>query len=162
MPEIATLGVVGSGWRAEFFVRLAGLLPDRFALVGAAVRRPENAERISAQWGVPAYLSPDELIAKQAPDFVVASVPWDVNPEVVGGLVEAGAHVLSETPPAPDADGLRRLWSRVGASGLVQVAEQYLMLPGHAARRTLVERGTIGRATSVHRSEEHTSELQSP
>ncbi|AXI78582.1 Gfo/Idh/MocA family protein [Peterkaempfera bronchialis] len=155
MTTAVTFGVVGSGWRAEFFVRLASLLPDRLTLVGAAVRRAETADDISRRWKVPAYLSPEELVGKQRPDFVISSVPWPVNPEVVATLAESGVRVLSETPPAPDADGLRRLWARVGGSDLVQVAEQYLLMPGHAARRALVERGVLGRPTSVQVSSTH-------
>jgi predicted dehydrogenase len=112
---------VGGGWRAEFFARLAGLLPERLTLVGAAVRRPDAAAEATRRWSVAAYLSPAELVAAQRPDFVVTSLPWAVNPEVVASLVEAGVRVLSETPPAPDADGLRSLWARVGGRGLVQV-----------------------------------------
>jgi len=74
---------------------------------------------------------------------------------VIAELVDGGARVLAETPPAPDADGLRALWARVGDSGLVQVAEQYLLMPGHAARRELVRRGVIGAATSVQVSSTH-------
>ena len=150
-----TFGIVGGGWRAEFFARLAALLPEELTLLGAAVRRPESAEEIGERWGVPAYLSPGELIAKQRPEFVVTSVPWPVNPEVIGTLVEAGVPVLAETPPAPDAEGLRALWSRVGERRLVQVAEQYLLMPGHAARRELVRLGLIGTPTSVQVSSTH-------
>jgi hypothetical protein len=39
--------------------------------------------------------------------------------------VELEGPGLCETPPAPDLEGLRSLWAAVGASGLVQVAEQY-------------------------------------
>ncbi|MFJ6214938.1 Gfo/Idh/MocA family protein [Streptomyces sp. NPDC092296] len=155
MTTTATFGVVGGGWRAEFFVRLAAMLPDRLTLVGAAVRRAESVEPLSRRWQVPVYLSPEELVAKQRPDFVISSVSWDANPEIVATLVESGVRVLSETPPAPDADGLRRLWDRVGGSGAVQVAEQYLLMPGHAARRALVERGVIGQPTSVQISSTH-------
>src|SRR5690606_6393465 len=49
----------------------------------------------------------------------------------------------------PDADGLRRLWDDVGPSGLVQVAEQYLLMPGHAARLEVVRSGLIGTPTQV-------------
>ncbi|HZU56386.1 MAG TPA: Gfo/Idh/MocA family oxidoreductase [Actinocrinis sp.] len=154
-PTPTTFGIIGSGWRAEFFVRLAALLPDRLTLVGVAARRTQTAERITSDWRVPAYLSPQELISKQNPDFVVTSVSWPANPEVIAVAVEAGVKVLAETPPAPDADGLRALWARVGERRMVQVAEQYLLMPGHAARRELVERGTIGRPTSVQVSSTH-------
>jgi predicted dehydrogenase len=151
----ATFGIVGSGWRAEFFARLAALMPDRLTLVGAAVRRAQSAEGVARRWAVPAYLSPGELVAKQRPDFVVTSVPWAVNPEVIATVAESGTAVLAETPPAPDAEGLRELWARVGDRRLVQVAEQYLLMPGHAARREIVARGLIGTPTSVQVSSTH-------
>jgi predicted dehydrogenase len=150
-----TFGIVGTGWRADFFARLASLLPEQLTLVGGAVRRAETVDDVAGRWKVPVYLSPQELVAKERPDFVITSVPWSVNPEVVADLAGSGVRVLSETPPAPDADGLRKLWDRVGGTGLVQVAEQYLLMPGHAARRALVERGVIGRPTSVQVSSTH-------
>ncbi|MEY9855790.1 putative dehydrogenase [Catenulispora sp. GAS73] len=150
-----TFGIVGRGWRADFFARLAALLPERLTLVGAAVRRADAAEEVARRWSVPAYLSPAELVAKQHPDFVVVCVPWPATPEITAALVDDGVRVLAETPPAPDADGLRALWARVGGREMVQVAEQYLLLPGHAARRELVRRGVIGQPTSVQVSSTH-------
>jgi predicted dehydrogenase len=43
----------------------------------------------------------------------------------------------------------------VGASGLVQVAEQYLLMPGHAARLAIAGSGAIGQPTSVQLSSTH-------
>jgi predicted dehydrogenase len=158
--ELAMVGpskfaIVGSGWRAEFFARLARLLPERLTLVGAAVRRPESVEEVSQRWGTAVYLSPDELVSKQHPEFVITSIPRSVNPEVVAALVASGAPVLSETPPATDLEGMRKLWAEVGDSQLVQVAEQYLLLPGHAARLEVVKRGLIGQPTSAQVSSTH-------
>jgi predicted dehydrogenase len=104
--------------------------------------------------GVPTYRTLDEALTAK-PDFVVLSVPWPVTPEMTRQLVAAGVPVLAETPPAPDLDGLRSLWQDVGASGLVQVAEQYMMMPLHAARLQLVRDGLIGRPTSVQVSSTH-------
>ena len=150
-----TFGIVGAGWRAEFFVRLARLLPDQLTLLGVSVRRSAAAEQLTRQWGIPAFLSPAELVQSRRPDFVISCVPPSANPEVVTVLAESGVPVLSETPPAPDLDGLRKLWARVGSRDLVQVAEQYLLMPGHAARRELVTRGVIGQPTSVQVSSTH-------
>jgi predicted dehydrogenase len=62
---------------------------------------------------------------------------------------------MCETPPATDLAGMRALWKDVHSSELVQVAEQYLLLPGHVARRKLLEQGVIGRPTSVQVSSTH-------
>ncbi|WP_329370273.1 Gfo/Idh/MocA family oxidoreductase [Streptomyces sp. NBC_00669] len=171
-------GIVGSGWRSEFFVRLARALPERLAVAGVVTRSAERAEQVRTAWGVPAYRTVGELLAAE-PEFVIPSVPWDVTPGVVRDLVEQGVPVLAETPPAPDAAGLRELWSAVGGArraatgggggmasasasasaadggALVQVAEQYVLMPGHAARIALVRDGVIGAATSVQLSSTH-------
>jgi predicted dehydrogenase len=149
-------GIVGSGWRTEFFRKLAGLLPEELELAGVAVRRPERADELRAAWGIPAFLTPGEMLREVAPAFVISSVPWAANPQIVTDLVRSGAKVLSETPPAPDAGQLRALWSGVGTRDAVQVAEQNPMLPGHAARASLVEKGIIGRPTNVQISSTHT------
>jgi predicted dehydrogenase len=155
MSQPTRFGLVGYGWRAQYFLKLAALFPDRLQAAGVAVRRTETGERVRDRWKIPAYASPAELIAHERPDFVISSVPWAANPGVVRDLVEADVPVLSETPPAPDLDGLRALWRQVGPSGLVQVAEQYPLMPPHAARARLVADGVIGRPTSVQVSSTH-------
>jgi predicted dehydrogenase len=148
-------GIVGTGWRAEFYLRLARLLPTQVEVVGLVGHSPDRTEAASKRWGVPAHGSVAELVASQRPDFVVVSVPWAATPGLVQAAVELGVPVLSETPPAPDLDGLRRLWQAVGASGLVQVAEQYALMPSHASRLALARSGAIGTVTSVQVSSTH-------
>ncbi len=155
MDSPSSIGVIGSGWRAEFFLRLASLLPERFTVVGVTARRAAVAEDVRARWNVATYSTPAELVRKQKPDFVISSVPPSANPEVVTELVAAGTKVLCETPPAPDLAGLRALWAGVGASDAVQVAEQYLAFPGHSARHELVRSGVIGTVGSVQVSSTH-------
>jgi predicted dehydrogenase len=119
------------------------------------VHRPGSVEEVSQRWGVPVYLSPEELFRKTRPDFVLTCVPRTVNPAIVTSLVDLGAHVLTETPPAPDVAGMRSLWAAVSARKLVQVGEQYHLYPGHSARLEVVRRGLLGRPTSVQVSSTH-------
>ena len=151
----AKIAVVGSGWRAEFFIRLALMLPDEFELVGILLRDPLKAEAIAHKWHVPTFLSISELLSSVKPDFAIVAVPREINPELVVELVSNKVRVLCETPPAADLDGLRKLWQEVGHTKLVQVAEQYLLLPGHAARLSAVDSGAIGTPTSVQVSSTH-------
>ncbi|WP_345943699.1 Gfo/Idh/MocA family oxidoreductase [Streptomyces sp. SID3212] len=161
-------GLVGTGWRSEFFVRLARALPGRLTVVGVVSRSAERAAEVEAAWGVPVHRSVESLMAGTGagagaggegggvrPEFVIPSVPWDATPRVTEELVALGVPVLAETPPAPDAEGLRDLWRATGAGGLVQVAEQYPLMPGHAARLRLVRDGVIGDVTSVQLSSTH-------
>lgn len=155
MSTGGTFGVIGSGYRAQLLVSVAQRVPDRLTLVGAAVHRPESVDEVGRRWGVPVYLSPEELYRKASPDFVLTCVPRTVNPAVVSTLVGMGAHVLTETPPALDLARMRGLWDAVGARELVQVGEQYHLYPGHAARYELVRRGLLGKPTSVQVSSTH-------
>ena len=155
MATATKFGIVGTGWRSRFFLKLASLLPDRLEVVGIVGRTAERAEVAAGQWGVRAYASLPELVAAGHPDFVVSAVPWGVTPDVARGAVELGTPILCETPPAPDLEGLRSLWSAVGAGGLVQVAEQYALMPSHASRLTLARSGAIGQVTSVQVSSTH-------
>lgn len=151
----ARYGIVGSGWRTGFFQRLARLMPARFAVTGVVTRTAERGAEVTAEWGVPTFRTVGELLAADRPDFVIVSVPWALTPVVTTELVGLDMPVLAETPPAPDVPGLRSLWSDVGASGLVQVAEQYMMMPGHDARLRLARSGALGTITSVQVSSTH-------
>lgn len=148
-------GIIGSGWRSAFFLRLARAAPDRFRATGVVTRSAERGAEVTAAWGVRTFRSAAELLAAEPPDFVIVSVPWAVTPDATREVVALGARVLAETPPAPDLPGLRALWDDVGASGLVQVAEQYLLMPGHAARLAVVNEGIVGEPTSVQVSSTH-------
>jgi predicted dehydrogenase len=140
---MTTFVVVGAGWRAEMFWRLAGAV-DGLECLGAVVRSPRELP-------VPVLNSLDDV----RPDFVVTAVSWEANPGVIVDAVGRGLPVLSETPPAPDLAGLHALWDAVGGRDLVQVAEQYLLVPAHAARLAAVRDGVIGTPTQVQVSSTH-------
>jgi len=153
-PRI-TFGIVGGGWRSHLLLRLADAAPGRLNAAGVVTRTADAGERVTARWGVPTYRTIDELLKAEDVDYVVAAVSWPAMPGVIRDLVAAGMAVLAETPPAPDLDRMRSLWGDVAGSGLVQVAEQYLLMPGHAARHTVIQDGVIGQATSVEISSTH-------
>jgi predicted dehydrogenase len=149
------IAIIGAGWRSEFFIRIAQLLPEKFEIVGVVARKDEIQSALTERFGVQAYSSISQLLSKNKPDYAISSVSWDSNPSVVEELVSAGVYVLCETPPAPTLEGLQKLWAAVGSSGMVQVAEQYLSLPGHSARLAITKSGVIGDVTSVELSSTH-------
>jgi hypothetical protein len=55
--------IVGAGWRAEFFLRIARTLPDRFRIAGMAVRNGEKGKAVEAAWGVSTFRDIDGLLA---------------------------------------------------------------------------------------------------
>ena len=138
---MTTFALIGGGFRAQTLLRVAHQL-STVRCAGAVLRTPRPLD-------VPTFPSLEALLREVSADFVLTAT---LKPATAGAIVEAvdrGLPVLAETPPAPDLDGLRALWSAVGASGLVQVAEQYALMPAHAARAALVATGAIGRPTQV-------------
>jgi len=148
--------LVGGGWRAEFYLRVAAACPDRFRLTGLVVRNAEKGAALTEQWNVPTFRTLEELLDGESPRFVVTSVPWAANPEVVLALVQRGVPVLSETPPAPDVETMRTLYAAVQErNGLVQVAEQYHLQPMHQARLRVAAGGKLGTVSQAQVSVAH-------
>ncbi len=152
--EPVRFAIVGGGWRAEFYLRIARALPERFAVVGMVVRDGHAGARLEQQFGVPTHRTLDALLATCRPSFVVTSVSWAANPGLVRELVERGLPVLSETPPAPDLPAMLALWQACQGAP-VQVAEQYIYQPHHAARLALIETGLLGAVSQAQVSAAH-------
>ncbi|MDR6292162.1 MULTISPECIES: Gfo/Idh/MocA family protein [Inquilinus] len=154
MPP-CNFAIVGPGWRTEFFLRAARALPDRFRIDGVVVRDPARGAAFEAQWGLPTFRSTEALLRLTRPRFAVVSVPQPAAPGVIAELAAAGMPVLSETPPAPDLEGLLRLAELVRGGARLQVAEQYFLQPTHAARLALIAAGRIGTPSHAHVSVAH-------
>lgn len=147
--------LVGGGWRAEFYLRVARALSRDLAVDGVVVRNREKGVDFERRWAVKTYRTTDELLRATDPDFVVTCVSWESNPLIVEQITSHDLPVLSETPPAPDLAGLSKLWSLVAKGARIQVAEQYIYQPHHAARLALIESGDLGTISQVQVSVAH-------
>jgi len=140
--------VVGTGWRALFFIRAAKNLPELFEVTGVLTRTKERAEQFEKEHGVKTFTDMDELLGTQ-PEFVVSCVTRSAIADTTLALMERGANVLSETPLANDEETLLKVyetWKRTGVT--LQLAEQYFLYPNHAARAALVRKGLLGEVSS--------------
>lgn len=155
MDDQVSFAIVGAGWRSEFYLRVAQALPERFRVCRVLVRSTEKAEAISKKWNVNAITGSLDDLLKCSPDFVVTSVPWNVNPGLLTELSARKMPVLSETPPAPDVEQMRELWASVGGDARVQVAEQYPFQPLHAARIAIAGSGKLGNVSHAYVSAAH-------
>jgi hypothetical protein len=139
-----SFGLIGGGWRSEFYLRIARDLPEQFPLAGVVVRRPEERERLGRDWSVPTFGTVEELLAKGRADFVVTSVSATANRALLEFFSGRDIPVLSETPIGTDLSQLQRVSELAHAGARIQVAEQYLFQPAHAARLALVRSGRLG------------------
>ena len=139
---MSSFAVIGSGFRSAIYWEVAAGV-DGLDCVGVVTRRPRALP-------VPAYDSVGALLRDHQVDFVVTSTTPAVTPQLIVESVGRGLPVLTETPPAWSADEITDLWRTVGTAHLVQVAEQYHLMPLHAARLAAVEGGVIGRVGQTH------------
>ena len=151
----ARFGLVGRGWRADFYLRLTRQLPDHAVCAGIVTRDAGAGAALEREWGVPTFRDVGSLVAATAPELVVTSVAADAGPAVLRSAVETGVAVLAETPPATDVEQLRALWAAVGPADRVQVAEQHPYLPAVVALRALLQRGVLGQPSSAQVSWTH-------
>jgi len=142
--------IVGGGWRSEFYLKAAKALPERFEVCGMVIRDEVKGKVFENKLGVKTFRSVEELLEFTAPSFVVVSVGLDAAPIVTRQLVEKNIPVLTETPPAPDVEGLIEINKLTGYGTKIQVAEQYNLQPLHAARLSIAKSGKLGNVNQVN------------
>jgi predicted dehydrogenase len=138
---------VGLGYRWQAFKRVLNDM-EGFEPVAMVLRRPLNA-------GVPVYTDLDECLGRAKADMVISFTPPTVTPQVIATCAAHQMPLLAETPPAMTMAELAAL-EQASSSGLIQIAEQYAMMPGHAARLAAVARGLIGEVSQVQISSTQT------
>ena len=146
--------IVGSGWRAMFYVRIALRYPQCFKLRYLLCRTKEKAERIHKEYGIP-VTTDIEMCERACPDFVVVAVDRDSKFAVTKQWLEKGCAVLSETPAAETVDKLEELWALSRRGARLQIAEQYIRYPLIAAGLRAIERGLLGDPYAVDLSLAH-------
>lgn len=134
------IALVGSGWRAETWARLIGVLPG-FRLTSVLVRNAQKAELFSARFGVKTVFS-EEALLSDSPDLVLVCVPKGDNFSVTERFVRVGVKTLCETPAGRTKEE-REIFS--SWEGKVRVAEQYPLQPRFRALSALISSGALGR-----------------
>ncbi|MEK3913348.1 Gfo/Idh/MocA family protein [Paenibacillus sp. FSL H7-0331] len=151
MAKPATFSIIGgSGFRAQYFLRIAQALPEQFRISGMVVRDESKGRAMEDQWHVATYRSLEQLLANEQPDFVVLSVSSSAAFDYMVQLSERGIPVLAETPPAPNLEGLLQVYDKLIRQGArIQVAEQYQFHPIQEARSTIIQSGQLGSVNQV-------------
>jgi predicted dehydrogenase len=145
-----SFGLVGAGWRGEFYLRIARDLPETFPLVGVVVRDAGKREILRERWEARTYASVEDLIAAEKPAFVVTCIPPAANLPLLESLAQRKTPVLSETPAGLTLPDLHRIATLAANGARIQIAEQYLFQPMHTARMKLVLDGKLG---TVHEAD---------
>lgn len=148
-------GLIGSGWRAEFYIRIAKALPEKFELTGVVIRDREKGEAFAAKFGVNVVQSLEELLNNQL-DYVVLSIKRGIVSDYLIELFKRGIPVLCETPPGETIEALEELWEQaVKYNAKVQIAEQYFVQPLYSAWLKVIQDGKLGEVSNINLSSLH-------
>jgi len=148
-------GLIGSGWRAEFYIRIAKAIPDQFELTNVLIRNKEKGKAFAEKFDVKVVHSLDELVHDQ-PDYVVLSIKRGVVTDYLIDLFKRGIPVLSETPPGESIEALETLWDQYKKyDAKIQVAEQYFYQPLYASWLKVIEDGKLGEIENINISSLH-------
>jgi Oxidoreductase family, NAD-binding Rossmann fold len=154
MVKPITFAVIGGGWRAEFFFRIAQAMPEKFRIAGCLAKTEATRARLKSGWSFPVFDDLNALL-NEGPEFVVTSVPRAASGPLLVQLASQDMPVLAETPPASDLQGLIELWRNLPKNARIQVAEQYPFQPLHAARLAFARSGKLGDIRQVQISVAH-------
>ena len=149
-------GLIGSGWRAEFYIRIAKAVPEKFDLTAVLIRDEEKGRKFSEKFGVKVVNSLDALM-EDKPEFVVLAIKRGCVTDYLLQLFEKGIPVLTETPPGESQEDLQKLWAAYEKyqQPKVQVAEQYFLQPLYASWHKAIELGLLGNVENINISALH-------
>lgn len=137
------LAVIGAGWRAHYYIRIASALPDLFERPIVLVRSREKAEVLRSEESLYATDRPEE-VEEYSPHLIVCAVRKGEIFDVSLPWLRKGFTVLGETPAAMSLPDLIKIWEAKTLGAKYFVAEQYVCYPEISAMLRVLRQGLIG------------------
>jgi predicted dehydrogenase len=145
------VAIIGTAARSDYlYGPILQALPHEVELVSVWGRSEPSARRLGETLRAPWYTDLDRLMRETAPEIGIVSVAYNANGEVGLAAVEAGLHVLLETPIAHklvEADAIIAAAQQRGRK--IEIAEQFHRRPLEQIKLELIKSGLFGR---VHTS----------
>ena len=146
------IAIIGAGWRAETYYKIASLVDDFKVSVGV-VRNSEKAKEIENKYGVKTVKDINGLSSFSV-DFAVSCVSKANIYSVAQQLSLLNIPVLTETPAGfTEKDGENLI--ELAKNFKIQVAEQYFMQPRFIALNNIIKSGEIGEVNNLYISCAH-------
>ncbi len=146
--------IIGGGWRSEFYLRIAVLIPEKFSVACICIRNKERAKEIAKKFDVKIVETIDEL--KSIPcDFIVNCINKSDISDLSFELAKEGYAVLAETPACVDKEHADSLLKSYNEKYKIQVAEQLHLKPMYQAIKRIIDKGIIGEPRYINISVAH-------
>ena len=135
--------LVGGGWRAEFYLRIATRMPSRYKISAIYCENSELRSRYE-QMGFDCFDNLQSALTYAAFSFVVVCVNRFATQDIIYQLSKKEYPILTETPIATSLENLQSFYQTFKGNTNIQVAEQYHLRPDQQARNRIIESGIIG------------------
>jgi predicted dehydrogenase len=146
------VAMIGTARRSDYlYGPIINALPEEVELVSVWGRSESSARQLGESLGAPWYTDLERLVRDTAPEIGIVSVAYSANGEVGLMAVEAGLHVLLETPIAHKLAEADAIIAAAQARGLkIEVAEQFHRRPMEQIKLKLIQAGLFGRVYTAY------------
>lgn len=140
--------LIGYGYRAKFYLRIAKALPKDFEVVGVFVIDNQTKQEVMEKEGVFATKEKNDIVNLK-PDFIVNASPKDLTHDISLDWIRLGLNVLQETPLAISYEQLEETWKNPWIKNNYQIAEQYILYPEIESLIAIVKSHIIGEVHDI-------------
>ena len=144
-------GIIGAGWRSEFYLRIAALLPNTFKVSGIYIRNKQKQGEYSKKYNAPIFDTLEKLLQTDY-YFIVSCVNKTGICDTVRELKGKNIPLLTETPIGTSNKEIDDFLAEIKPDWRVQVAEQFHFQPRNAAIKGVIDSGILGEITQVQLS----------
>ena len=149
------VGLAGTGWRAQMYVRVMEALGAEYEISAVYVHSEASKEREEKTFPGKVYTDYDAFLETK-PDCVIFMLKYGAALPFAEKAMEHGIPVFCETPPATTVEELNAWYqAKERYNGKVQVAEQYCFQPYYQALIKMIEDGKLGTVSNLELSQAH-------
>ena len=139
--------IIGGGWRAEFYLRIANAIPEKFHVSAICVRNSERRQYITEKFHVKVLSSIEECL-QESFDFIVNCINTEDISDLSVELADRGYYVLSETPVIKKPES-GHCYEKI------QIAEQFHLKGTYQTLKKIIDLGVIGTVNHIQLSVAH-------
>src|ERR1700709_2511441 len=138
-------GVIGCGAIAQRRHIPECIANPESKLVALADPVAERVAELAAKYGVKAYADYQDMLKNPDVDAVVVAGPNSLHAQQSIDALNAGKHVLCETPMATTRDDAKAMLDAAKKSGkFLMIGLNQRLMPPHIKAKKILERGELG------------------
>jgi len=118
------MAIIGPGGMAGWHYSNVKAHVKGLEIIGGYDIREEAKKRMTGEWGIKSYDSPEELYADKSVELVLIATPNDIHKDYSIACLNAGKHVLCEKPVTLNAAELEEVMAVAKKSGKIFTVNQ--------------------------------------